>query len=127
MELTEDEIIKKYAKHCGHCNRNTFLPYEYEFTCISCGYNVRKRKHQLSKIQRKETIFINRLKYAGNKIFCICVHVYKTYDGDDYDKISEVSDTIKIKISKTNNILIEKYKGMLENPTLSSNKINGQD
>ena len=30
MELTEDEIIQKNAKICGHCNRNTLLPYEYE-------------------------------------------------------------------------------------------------
>ena len=40
MELTEDEILQKYGKKCGHCNRNTLLPYEYEFTCISCGFNV---------------------------------------------------------------------------------------
>ena len=33
MELTEDKIIQKYGKHCGHCNRNTLLPYEYEWTC----------------------------------------------------------------------------------------------
>ena len=32
MILSEDEVIKKYAKHCGHCNRNTFLPYQYEWT-----------------------------------------------------------------------------------------------
>ena len=30
MELIEDEIIQKNAKRCGHCNRNTLLPYEYE-------------------------------------------------------------------------------------------------
>ena len=42
MELSEDEIIQKYGKNCRHCNRNTLLPYEYEFTCFSCGYNVRK-------------------------------------------------------------------------------------
>ena len=47
MELTEDEIIQKYAKPCGCCNRNTLLPYEYKFTCFSCGYNVNKRKHEL--------------------------------------------------------------------------------
>ena len=46
MELTEDEIIQKYAKQCHHCNRNTLLPYEYEFTCFSWGYNVNKRKHE---------------------------------------------------------------------------------
>ena len=60
MELTEDEIIQKYGKHCGHSNRNTLLPYEYEFTCFSCGNNVNKRKHELSEIQRKKINFINR-------------------------------------------------------------------
>ena len=30
MELTEDEIIQKYAKNCGHCKRITVLPCEYE-------------------------------------------------------------------------------------------------
>ena len=34
MELTEDEFIQKYAKNCGHCNRNTLLPCEYEFILI---------------------------------------------------------------------------------------------
>ena len=29
MELSEDEIFKEYATHCGHCKRNTLLPYEY--------------------------------------------------------------------------------------------------
>ena len=51
MNLTEDEIIEKYAKRCGHCSRNTSLPYEYEIICVACGYNVVKQKHQLSKIQ----------------------------------------------------------------------------
>ena len=85
MELTEDEIVEKYAKNCGHCNRKTLLPYEYEWTCFSCGYNVNKRKHEFSKIQRKKIIFINRLKYAEVKIFSICVNVYKIYEGDDFD------------------------------------------
>ena len=57
MELTEDESIQKYAKRCGHCNRNAILPYEYEVTCIVCGYNANKRKHELSKIQRKKNKF----------------------------------------------------------------------
>ena len=75
MELTEDEVIKKHGKNCGHCNRNTLLPYEYEFTCFPCGFNVNKRKHELAKKQRKRINFINRLKYAEVKIFCICVDV----------------------------------------------------
>ena len=56
MSLTADQIIKKNGKKCGHCNQITLLPYEYEFTCFSCGYNVNKRKHEFSKIQRKKII-----------------------------------------------------------------------
>ena len=29
---------------------------------------------------------INRLKYAEHKIFCICVDVYKIYEGGDFKK-----------------------------------------
>ena len=57
MELIEEEIIQKYRKQCAHCSRNTLLPYEYELPCFSCGYNVNKRKHELSKIQRKKNKF----------------------------------------------------------------------
>ena len=95
MELTEDEIIQNYGNRCGHCNRNTLLPYEYEFTCFSCGFNVNKRKHDFSKIQRKKINFINRLKYAEVKIFSICVDVYKIYEGDDFDEILKVLSTLK--------------------------------
>ena len=121
MELTEDEIIEKYGKHCEHCNRNTLLPYEYEFTCFSCGFNVNKRKHELSKIQRKKN-FINRLKYAEQKIFCIFIDLYMIYDGIDYDEIYKVLSTLKNKKLKINNILIEKYKNMLEFPDFEQNK-----
>ena len=79
MNLSEDEIIEKYAKRCGHCNRNTLLPYDYQFTRFSCGNNVNKRKHELSKIQRKKINFINLLKYPEVKIFSICVDLYKIY------------------------------------------------
>ena len=54
MQLSEDEMFENYETHCGHCNRNTLRPCEYERTCFSFGYNVIKRKHELSKIQRKE-------------------------------------------------------------------------
>ena len=47
MDVTEDEIIQKYGRQCGHCNPNTLLPYEYEWSCISCGINLIKRKHEL--------------------------------------------------------------------------------
>ena len=116
MELTEDQINEKYAKRCGHCNWNTLLPYEYDFTCFSCGYNVNKRKHELSKMQRKKINFTNRTKYAGLKMFSICAVVYKFHEGDDYDKIYEVLSTLKNKKLKINDILIEKYKNLLKNP-----------
>ena len=73
MELTQGERFKKYAKKCGHCPRNTLLLYEFEFTCFSCGYNVIRQKNELSKKQRKKINFINRLKYAEQEIFCICI------------------------------------------------------
>ena len=121
MKLTEDEIIQKYAKNCGHCNRNTLLPYEYEWTCLSCGYNVIKRKHELSKIQRKKINFINRLKYAEQKIFCICIDVYKIYEGNNFDEIYKVLSTLKNKKLKINNTLIEIYKDLLKNPNFDQN------
>ena len=95
MEFSEDEIFEKYAKHCCHCSRNTLLPYQYDWTCISCGFNLIKRNHELSKIQRKQINFNNRLKYAELKIFCISVDVYTIYDGNDFDKIFEVLSLIK--------------------------------
>ena len=54
MELTEDEILQKYAKNCGHCNRKTLLPYEYEYTGFSCGFNVNKGKNELSKYNERK-------------------------------------------------------------------------
>ena len=114
MELTEDEIIQKYATNCGHCNRNTLLPYEYEYTCFSCGYNVNKRKHELSKIQRKKINFINRLKFAEIKIISICVDLYKIYEGDDFDEIYKVLSTLKHKKLKIINTLIEINKDMIK-------------
>ena len=69
MKLTEDEIIQSYGKHCGHCNRSTLLPYEYEWTCISCGFNLIKRKHELTEIQREKINFINGLKFAEHTFF----------------------------------------------------------
>ena len=118
MELIEDEIIQKYAKRCGHCTRKTLLPYEYEFTCIVCVFNIIKRKHELSKKQRKRINFIDRLKYVEVKIFSICVDVYKIYEGDDYDKICKVLSTLKNKQLKIDNTLIDKYKDMILNPDL---------
>ena len=121
MNLSEDQIIENYAKKCGHCYRNTLLPYEYEFTCLSCGFNVNKRKHELSKIRRKKINFINRLKYAEQKIFCICIDVYKIYQSDDFNEICKVMSILKNKKLKINYKLIEIYKDMLKNPNFEQN------
>ena len=83
MELTEDEIIQKYAKSCRHCNQVSLLAYEYEWSCFLCNFVVSKRKHELSKIQRKKINFNNRLKYAEQKIFCICIDVNKIYGNEE--------------------------------------------
>ena len=120
MNLSDDEIIQKYAKNCKHCNRNTLLPYEYEWSCFSCNYVVSKQKNELSKIQRKIN-FINRLKYAEVKIFSLCVDLYKIYEGDDYDEIYKVLSTLKNKKLKINNNLIEIYKDMIKNSDFEQN------
>ena len=104
MELTEDEIYEKYGNRGGHCSRINLLLYEYEFTCVSCGFNVNKRKHELSQMQRKKRNFINRLKYAEIKLFCICIDVFKTYEGKDFSEIYKVLSTLKNKNLNINNI-----------------------
>ena len=122
MQLSEDENIEKNAEHCGHCKRKTLSPYENEWTCFSCGYNVIKRKHELFEIQRKKINIINRLKYAEQKSFCICIDVYKINEGDDYDKMYDALLTLKYKKSKTSNVLFENNKNMLENPDFEQDR-----
>ena len=75
--------LKKNTPKIEDIKRNTLLPCEYEFTCVSCGFNVIKRKNDLSKIQLKKINFINRLNYAEVKLFSICMDVYKINEGDD--------------------------------------------
>ena len=122
MELREDEVIQKYGKSYGNCDRNTLLPYEFEWTCSLSGFNVIKQKRQLSEIQRKKTNFINRLKYAEQKKFCICIDVNKIYEDDDYDKIYGILSTLKNQKLILNNILLKKYRDMLENPNFEQKK-----
>ena len=81
-------------------------PYEYEWTCFGCGYNVIKRKHELFYIRRKEINFINRFKYAEHKMFCFYKEVYKIHEGNDFDKIFE--DLSKLKNKKLKNIYYSK-------------------
>ena len=62
------------------------------------------------------------MKYSEQKTFCICVDVYKTYEGDDFDKIFDELSVLKNKKLKINTILIEKYKDMLKNLDFEQNK-----
>ena len=71
----------------------------------------------MNSLKYKENInFIERIEYAEEKLFSICVDVFKNYEGDDYNKIYEVLSTSKNKKLKINNILIEKLKNILEKP-----------
>ena len=106
MEVTQDEVIKKYGTLCKPCNRKCLKPYEYERTCFGCGYNKIERKNELSKNSRNKIIFINRQIYAEHKIFCICIEVYKTYEDSDCDKKVEPLPELKNKKLKIDNILI---------------------
>ena len=85
-----------------HCTRSTLSPYDYDWTCISCGYNVMKRKkNELGKISKKKN-FINRLKYAEKKILCTCIDTYKIIQGDDIKEMTVRLTRIKNKKLKMN-------------------------
>ena len=49
------------------------------------------------KYNEKKINFVNRLKYAELKIFCISVDVYKIFEDNDYDKIKQVVFTLNYK------------------------------
>ena len=55
-------------------------------------------------------------------MFCICIDVYKLYDGNDYDEIYKALSTLKNKKLKVNITLIEKYIDMLKTLILKKNK-----
>ena len=69
MNLTEDRIIEKNVKHCGHCNRTTLLPYRHELICVSCLFILIKRKHEISKIQRQKTKIYQLIKICRTQNF----------------------------------------------------------
>ena len=99
-ELREDEIFEKNRTFCKHCDRNLLLPYKFEWTCFGCWYIVIKRKHELSKIQQELKNFINWLKYADHKTFCICTEVYEKYEGNGYNKKYDVFSKLEKKKSR---------------------------
>ena len=73
------------------------------------------------KYKEKKINFNNRLKYAEQKIFCICIDVYKVYEGDNYDEIYKIISTLKNKNLKINNKIVEIYKDMIKNPDFEQN------
>ena len=80
MILTDEQIFEKYAIICPSCNRNGLLPYQYEWTCYLCNYNIIKQKHELTLLQRKKLSFASRIKYAEQKIIAICTDIIQIYD-----------------------------------------------
>ena len=65
------------------------------------------------------------MKYAEVKIFSICVDIYRIQESDNFDKIYEVLSTLKNRKIKITNILIKKYKNMLENPDFEQDQWSG--
>ena len=51
MELSDDQIIEKFAKQRLLSLRKTIAPYECEWTCTACGYNVIRRKNEVTEIR----------------------------------------------------------------------------
>ena len=103
--------FKNLPKKCEQCTRNTLLPIENQFTCIPCGYNVKKQQNNISKNSRIKKI-INGIKCSQSKKFCICIDVYKIYEDDDFNEIYEVLSSLKSGKLKFKNEKIEKYKNM---------------
>ena len=62
-----------------------------------CCFHMKNENMNSLKFNEKKINFINRLKYAEQKIFCICIEVYQLYEGNDYDKICEILSTLKNK------------------------------
>ena len=54
--------FKNMLNIVGVVEKNTLPPYEYEFTCIVCGFNLMKRKRELSKNQRKKNKFYQSIE-----------------------------------------------------------------
>ena len=55
--LSEYRTTEKFAKQCMQCTGNNLLLIDYEWNCISCGYNGIKRENEHTRVQRKEINF----------------------------------------------------------------------
>ena len=56
MQLTDEETIKNMENIAHRCNKNTMLPYEYEYTCYFCNHSIIKLKSNYLISQRKNKI-----------------------------------------------------------------------
>ena len=75
--------------HYYHTNKNGLA---FHVATMLLNENINSLKFNEKKIK-----FINRLKYAEQKLICICTDVYERYESDDYDKIYEVLTTLNNK------------------------------
>ena len=57
-----------------------------------------------------------------HKILCICIKVYRNYEGKNFHKIYEISSALKNKKLKKI-VLIEKYKDMSERLLIRNSKM----
>ena len=88
--------------------QKTLRYYEYEWTCLSCGYNVIKGKTELTKFQRKKVNFVYCLKYAQQKTFCNCIDDHIMYEDDRFKVFIEVFSELKNKKLNVKNESVEK-------------------
>ena len=82
----------------------TKIPYEDECKCISYEYNFLGRKVNLQKNNEKIKQTLSN-GYNFQKNWCICIELYKIYDGTGFFAISNVLTEVKCKESKTINDL----------------------
>ena len=78
-----------------HCTRFTLQPYQYEYSCFSCGYNVIKQKYEVTKVQRREINFTNQFRCAQHKILCTCTKGYKINKSEDFKEFFNVLPIFK--------------------------------
>ena len=100
--------------------KEPLLPYEFEFNCIACSYNVIRRKSELSKISLKKK-FVTRLKNAHHKKLCICKEVYLISEGNGFNDFCEVLTGTKNKKIKIKGELKAQYQKMNKNPDVEPN------
>ena len=71
------------------------LSYHINVSFFVFHVDIRLQNESTSSLEFKEKNlnFLNRLKYAEHKMFCICKDVYKIYHGNHHEKIYEVLST----------------------------------